>query len=74
MDSHIADMKNLGSRGAGSITAAAFLARFTKGMRWAHLDIAGTSDIDGKTATGRPVPLLVQYVLDYCHAIQSKNT
>ncbi|HSC47334.1 MAG TPA: leucyl aminopeptidase, partial [Gammaproteobacteria bacterium] len=49
-----------------AITAACFLSRFTKKMHWAHLDIAGTAWKGGgeKGATGRPVPLLVQYLLD----------
>jgi leucyl aminopeptidase len=48
------------------VTAACFLARFTKDYRWAHLDIAGTAWVSGskKGATGRPVPLLTQYILD----------
>ena len=61
-------MANIGGKGAGTITAACFLARFTKKYRWAHLDIAGTAWRSGeaKGATGRPVPLLVQYLLDRC--------
>jgi leucyl aminopeptidase len=65
LDSPLADMIN-GSfdRSAGAITAACFLARFTKKYRWAHLDIAGTAWISGKKrmATGRPVPLLIQWL------------
>ena len=52
---------------AGTITAACFLSRFTKEFAWAHLDVAGTAWISGgkeKGATGRPVPLLTQYLLD----------
>jgi leucyl aminopeptidase len=68
--SNVADIANIGDgSGAGSITAACFLSRFTKKFeRWAHLDIAGTAWKSGKdkTATGRPVPLLLQYLLDYC--------
>jgi leucyl aminopeptidase len=59
-------MANIGIRGnAGSIVAACFLARFTKGMRWAHLDVAGTAFRGGsaKGATGRPVPLLTHFLL-----------
>ncbi|MGH8472240.1 MAG: leucyl aminopeptidase, partial [Gammaproteobacteria bacterium] len=61
-----ADFANVGGREAGSITAACFLARFAKDLKWAHLDIAGTAWRTGnkKGATGRPVPLLVQYLLD----------
>ena len=64
IDSPFADMANVGGRAAGSITAACFLARFTKKYRWAHLDIAGTAWRSGKPkgATGRPVSLLVQYL------------
>jgi leucyl aminopeptidase len=70
--SNIADMANLGEGGAGTITAACFLSRFTEGMRWAHLDVAGTAWKSGqnKAATGRPVPLLVHYILDYCHNLK----
>lgn len=65
LDSNFADMQNIGGREAGSITAACFLSRFTKDYRWAHLDIAGTAWVSDakKGATGRPVPLLVEYVL-----------
>ncbi len=64
--SNFADMANIGGRGAGTITAACFLARFTKDYRWAHLDIAGVAWKSGsaKGATGRPVPLLTQFLLD----------
>ncbi|MDQ7050280.1 MAG: leucyl aminopeptidase [Enterobacterales bacterium] len=65
LDSNFADMSNLGGRGAGTITAACFLSRFTKKYHWAHLDIAGTAWRSGKQkgATGRPVPLLTQYII-----------
>ncbi|QEP43341.1 leucyl aminopeptidase [Ectothiorhodospiraceae bacterium BW-2] len=65
LKSPFADMANIGGPKAGTITAGCFLARFTKKMRWAHLDIAGTSWLSGdnKGATGRPVPLLVNYLL-----------
>ena len=65
IDSNFADMANVGGPGGGSITAACFLARFTKDYRWAHLDIAGTAWDEGsaKGATGRPVGLLTQYLL-----------
>src|SRR2546427_372150 len=66
LKSNFADMANIGIRGnAGSIVAACFLARFTKGMRWAHLDVAGTAFRGGgaKGATGRPVPLLTHFLL-----------
>jgi leucyl aminopeptidase len=65
LKSNFADMGNVGGRAGGSITAAKFLQRFTKNMRWAHLDIAGTAWKSGaaKGGTGRPVPLLTQFVL-----------
>ncbi len=64
LKSPFADMANIGGPEGGSITAASFLARFTKDYRWAHLDIAGTawSSGDPKGATGRPVPLLMEYL------------
>lgn len=68
MDSDIADLSNQASnRGAGSITAACFLSRFTKNYPWAHLDIAGSAWVSGKKcdATGRPVPLLTQLLRHY---------
>ncbi len=66
LDSNFADMANIGGRAGGTITAACFLARFTKDYRWAHLDIAGTANKSGKDkgATGRPVPLLAQYLIN----------
>ena len=66
LDSNFADMQNIGGRAGGTITAACFLARFTKEYRWAHLDIAGTAWKSGKEkgATGRPVPLLTQYLIN----------
>ena len=65
LDSPFADMANIGGREAGTITAACFLAKFTRKYHWAHLDIAGTAWVSGKNkcATGRPVPLLVQYLI-----------
>ncbi len=66
LDSNFADMANIGGREGGSITAACFLSRFTKAYSWAHLDIAGTAWHSGgaKGATGRPVGLLVNYLLN----------
>jgi len=67
IDSPFADMQNIGGKGAGSITAACFLSRFAKKYNWAHLDVAGTAWVSGgkdKGATGRPVPLLLQYLLN----------
>jgi leucyl aminopeptidase len=65
LESPFADIANIGNApNAGAITAACFLARFTKDYTWAHLDIAGTAWHSGalKGATGRPVPLLLQYL------------
>ena len=66
LKSNFADLANIGGPPAGAVTAACFLSRFTKSYRWAHLDIAGTAWRGGKDkgATGRPVPLLMQYLLD----------
>jgi leucyl aminopeptidase len=66
LKSNFADFANIGGRPAGSITAACFLARFTKQYKWAHLDIAGTAWKSGreKGATGRPVPLLTQFLIN----------
>jgi leucyl aminopeptidase len=66
LNSPFADMANIGGREAGTITAACFLSRFAEKYHWAHLDIAGTAWTTGqnKGATGRPVPLLTQYLLD----------
>jgi len=66
LKSNFADLANIGGRDAGTITAACFLSRFTKKYKWAHLDIAGTAwkSGDAKGATGRPVPLLTQYILN----------
>lgn len=65
LKSNFADMANIGGRPAGSVTAACFLSRYTEKYTWAHLDIAGTAWKSGaaKGATGRPVPLLVNYLL-----------
>lgn len=66
LKSNFADVANIGGRPAGSVTAACFLSRFTEGYSWAHLDIAGTAWKSGaaKGATGRPVPLLTQFLID----------
>lgn len=63
LESSFADLGNIGGRAAGTITAACFLSEFTKGYKWAHLDIAGTA-WTGKDATGRPVPLLSQFLIN----------
>jgi leucyl aminopeptidase len=64
LKSNFADMANIGGRAAGTITASAFLSRFTAKYKWAHLDIAGTAWKSGKEkgGTGRPVPLLVSFL------------
>ena len=67
LESPFADFSNLGGRDAGTITAACFLSRFTKKYNWAHLDVAGTAWISGganKGATGRPVPMLTQFLMN----------
>ncbi|QQX83719.1 leucyl aminopeptidase [Cupriavidus necator] len=66
LKSNFADMGNIGGRPAGSVTAACFLSRFAEKYDWAHLDIAGTAWKSGaaKGATGRPVPLLAQFLMD----------
>jgi leucyl aminopeptidase len=63
--SNFADFANIGGRAGGAITAACYLARFTRKLRWAHLDVAGTAWKSGreKGSTGRPVPLLVRFAL-----------
>lgn len=64
LDSPFADIANIGGPKAGAVTAACFLQRFTREYRWAHLDIAGSAWNSGaqKGATGRPVPLLMQFL------------
>ena len=72
LKSNFADIPNIsGSRAAGTITGACFLARFTKKYRWAHLDIAGTAWRSGasKGSTGRPVPLLTHFLLKRAHKL-----
>jgi len=66
LESSFADVYNIGGRWGGAITAGCFLSRFTEGQRWAHLDIAGSASDEGKRgmATGRPVGLLAQWLLD----------
>ncbi|MCW8194273.1 leucyl aminopeptidase [Proteobacteria bacterium 005FR1] len=65
LDSNFADLANIGGKEAGSVTAACFLSHFAESYPWAHLDIAGTAWLSGseKGATGRPVSLLVNYLL-----------
>jgi leucyl aminopeptidase len=66
LKSNFADFANVAGREGGAITAACFLGKFTDGLRWAHLDVAGTAYQGGaqKGSTGRPVPLLVDYLLN----------
>ncbi|QJQ94526.1 MULTISPECIES: leucyl aminopeptidase [Halomonadaceae] len=66
LESNFADLANIGGRPAGTITAACFLSRFADKFPWAHLDVAGTAWTSGKQkgASGRPVGLLTQYLLD----------
>jgi leucyl aminopeptidase len=73
LKSNFADMANIGGRPGGSITAACFLSRYARNFRWAHLDIAGVAWKSGreKGATGRPVPLLAQFLIERATAGQS---
>jgi leucyl aminopeptidase len=66
LKSNFADIANVGGREGGACTAASFLWKFTKDLTWAHLDIAGTAWLGGsqKGSTGRPVPLLVDFLLN----------
>ena len=66
LKSNFADLANIGGKDAGTITAACFLSQFAESFNWAHLDIAGTAWRTGqnKGATGRPVPLITQYLLN----------
>ncbi len=65
LKSNFADLANIGGRTAGAVTAACFLKQFTENYEWAHLDVAGTAWNSGRSkgATGRPVPLLVEFLL-----------
>ena len=65
LKSNFADVANVGGRAGGAVTAAKFLQRFAEKFEWAHLDIAGTAWKGGaaKGATGRPVGLLLDYLL-----------
>jgi leucyl aminopeptidase len=75
LKSRFADVANVAGRAAGSVTAAKFLQRFAQNFAWAHLDIAGTAWRSGaaKGATGRPVGLLLQYLIDLSHAPQAAS-
>ena len=65
LKSNFADFANVAGRDGGAITAGAFLAKFTKGLRWAHMDIAGSAYVGGaaKGSTGRPIALLTDYLV-----------
>jgi leucyl aminopeptidase len=71
LKSNFADFANVGGRDGGAITAGCFLGKFTEGLNWAHLDIAGTAWRSGKEkgSTGRPVPMLTEFVLRRARAI-----
>jgi leucyl aminopeptidase len=74
LNSPFADFTNLGGRAAATITAACFLSRFTKKYNWAHIDVAGTAWNSGanKGSTGRPVPLLTQFLLNRTEAANAE--
>jgi leucyl aminopeptidase len=76
LKSNFADFANVAGREGGAITAAAFLGKFTQGMRWAHLDIAGTAWLSGanKGATGRPLGLLADFLLRQAGAVPGKTS
>jgi leucyl aminopeptidase len=65
LKSNFADFANVGGRDGGAITAATFLGKFTQGLKWAHLDIAGTAYYSGaqKGSSGRPTPLLADFLI-----------
>ena len=71
LKSNFADFANVGGRDGGAITAGCFLGKFTDDLKWAHLDIAGTAWKSGqkKGATGRPVPLLSEFLLSRCNVL-----
>jgi len=71
LKSNFADMANVGGPGGGAVTAACFLGKYTDGLTWAHMDIAGTAWTSGtkKGASGRPVPLLSEMLLARCGAL-----
>jgi leucyl aminopeptidase len=75
LKSNFADFANVAGREGGAITAAAFLAKFTKGLQWAHLDIAGTAYLAGahKGSTGRPVPLLADFLIHRAGGLSARG-
>jgi leucyl aminopeptidase len=70
LKSNFADIANVGGREGGACTAASFLWKFAKDLQWAHLDVAGTAWLSGaqKGSTGRPVPLLVDFLINRVQA------
>ncbi len=70
LKSNFADIANVGGREGGACTAASFLYKFAKDLHWAHLDVAGTAWLGGaqKGSTGRPVPLLADFLLHRARA------
>jgi leucyl aminopeptidase len=70
LKSNFADIANVGGREGGASTAASFLWKFAKDLHWAHLDVAGTAWLGGaqKGSTGRPVPLLVDFLISRAEA------
>jgi leucyl aminopeptidase len=70
LKSNFADIANVGGREGGASTAASFLWKFAKDLKWAHLDVAGTAWLGGaqKGSTGRPVPLLVDFLINRARA------
>jgi len=76
LKSNFADLANIGGKEAGSVTAAIFLSAFCKKYHWAHLDIAGIAWESGakKGATGRPVSLLSQYIINHYHSAHKSTT
>jgi leucyl aminopeptidase len=70
LKSNFADIANVGGREGGACTAASFLSKFAKDLHWAHLDVAGTAWLGGsqKGSTGRPVPLLVDFLINRTRA------
>ncbi|QOI10812.1 leucyl aminopeptidase [Blochmannia endosymbiont of Colobopsis nipponica] len=75
LQSNCADIANIGDKTAGAITAGCFLAEFTNKYHWVHLDIAGTAWIPqpNKNATGRPVALLAQFLINRSKLIEEKT-
>src|SRR5580693_7335304 len=75
LKSNFADFANVGGREGGACTAATFLSKFAKDLAWAHLDVAGTAWLGGaqKGSTGRPVPLLVDFLIHRARASKGRQ-